>query len=227
MRRVILGFIVLATTPATTIAAEASRLTWAAEVGAVSDYRYRGLSLSDGGPAAQGGVTASLANGAYASVWASTIDEYGAGADGKGATVEVDYALGWAFEAAGVSIDAAVTRYTYPGAENVAYFELPLSVSRGWSDWTATVGGSYAPSQKALDHDDNRYVFAKLAWARPSAPVDLAVQVGREKGAYAPEGKWDWSASVSHRFSNVELGLALIDSDADAGALVASVTTNF
>jgi uncharacterized protein (TIGR02001 family) len=227
MRRVILGFIVLAMTPATVFAAEASPLTWSAESGVVSDYRYRGLSLSDDGPAVQGGVTGSLTNGVYASVWASTIDEYGAGADGKGATVEVDYALGWAFEAAGVSIDAAVTRYTYPGGENVDFYELPLSASHGWSDWTVTLGGSYAPGQKALGHDDNRYVFAKLAWARPSAPVDVAVQVGREKGAFAPDGKWDWSASVSHRFSHLELGLALIDSDADAGALVASVTTSF
>lgn len=226
MRQIICGLMMLAA-PAAAVAAEPAGLSWAGELGAVSDYRFRGLSLSDDRPAVQGGITGSLANGAYASVWASTIDEYGAGAAGKGATVEVDYALGWAFDADGVSVDAAVTRYTYPGGENVDFYELPISASRSWSDWTATLGGAYAPSQKALGHDDNGYVFAKLAWAKPSAPVDIAVQVGREKGAYAPDGKWDWSASVSHRFSNVELGLALIDSDADAGALVASVTAAF
>jgi uncharacterized protein (TIGR02001 family) len=226
VRSVICGLVLLAA-PATTMAAESTGLSVDGELGIVSDYRFRGLSLSDDRPAIQGGVTGSLSNGLYASVWGSTIDEYGAGADGKGATVEVDYTLGWAFEVSGLSVDAAVSRYTYPGGEDVAFFELPVSVSRGWNDWAATLGAAYAPAQKALGDDDNRYVFAKLAWARPSAPFDVAVQVGHESGAFAPGGKWDWSASVTRRIANVELGLGVVDSDADAGALVASVTSVF
>jgi uncharacterized protein (TIGR02001 family) len=226
MRSVICGLVMLAA-PAMAMAAEPTGWSVDGELGIVSDYRFRGLSLSDKDPAVQAGVTGSSANGLYASVWGSTIDEYGAGADGKGATLEVDYTLGWAFEVSGVSVDAAVSRYTYPGGEDVAYFELPVSVSRDWNDWAATLGAAYAPSQKALGHGDNRYVFAKLAWARSSAPFDVAVQVGHESGAFAPGGKWDWSVGVTHRIANVELGLSLVDSDADAGALVASLTAAF
>jgi uncharacterized protein (TIGR02001 family) len=226
MRSAICGLVLLAT-PATAMADKSGQLSVDGELGVVSDYRFRGLSLSDKDPAIQGGVTASSSNGLYASVWGSTIDEYGSGADGKGATVEIDYTLGWAFEAAGVSIDAAVSRYTYPGGENVAFFELPVSVSRSWNDWSATLGVAYAPAQKALGHEDNGYVFGELTWARPSAPFDITVQVGHESGAFAPGGKWDWSAGVSRKISNVELGLSLVDSDADAGALVGSLTAAF
>jgi uncharacterized protein (TIGR02001 family) len=226
MRSMICGLVLL-TGPATAMAAEMAGPSVDGELAIVSDYRFRGLSLTDNGPAIQGGLTGSLSNGVYGSVWGSTIDEYGAGADGKGATVEVDYTLGWAFEISHVSVDAAVSRYTYPGGENVAFFELPVSVSRGWDDWSATLGGAYAPAQKALGHEDNRYVFAKLAWARPSAPFDVAVQVGHEAGAFAPGGKWDWSAGVTRRISNLEVGLSLVDSDVDAGALVASISAAF
>jgi uncharacterized protein (TIGR02001 family) len=226
MRSLICGLIVLMA-PATAMAAEPAGLSLDGELSVVSDYRYRGLSLSDDRAAVQSGLTASLSNGLYASAWGSTIDEYGAGADGKGATLEVDYTLGWAFEVSGLSVDAAVSRYTYPSGEDVAFFELPVSVSRGWNDWSATVGVAYAPAQKALGDKDNGYVFAALSWARPSAPFEVAVQVGHESGAFAPGGKWDWSAGVSRKISNVELGLSLVDSDADAGALVASLTAAF
>lgn len=226
MRSVICGLIVL-TTPATAWAGEAAKLSLDGELGVVSDYRFRGLSLSDGKPAVQGGLTASLPNGLYASAWASTIDEYGERDDGRGATVEVDYTLGWAFEVAGMSVDAAVARYTYPGGQDVDFFELPVSMSRDWADWSGTLGLAYAPAQKALGHDDNSYVFARLAWAKPSSSFGVAVQVGRESGAFAPGGKWDWSAGVTRQFGKIELGLSLVDSDADAGALVASVTAGF
>ena len=59
-----------------------------AKIGAVSDYRYRGVSLSGEDPVVQGGVTAwHSASGFYGSVWASTIEPYGLDANGEGAEV--------------------------------------------------------------------------------------------------------------------------------------------
>jgi uncharacterized protein (TIGR02001 family) len=143
--RELIGGLILAAAPLSVFAAEPKGVSLDYDIGVVSDYRYRGLTLSDKAPAVQGGVTASAASGLYGSVWASTIDEYGVGADGKGATVELDYALGWAGSLAGLDIDAAVTRYTYPGGEDVAFFEAPVSVGRTLGAWTTTVGGAYAP----------------------------------------------------------------------------------
>ena len=222
-----LAGLILAITPLAAFAGESPAVSLESELGVVSDYRYRGLSLSDERPALQGGVTAFLASGLYGSVWASTIDEYGAGADGKGAMVELDYALGWAFAADGLDVDVAVTRYTYPGGEDVAYFEFPVTVARRWNAWTATVGGSYAPRQTALGSEDDTYGFGQLEWSPSSSPISLAVQAGYETGAFAPGGKWDWSALASRQFGPITAELAFVDSDRAGGGVVAGVKAAF
>lgn len=221
------GGLILAVTPLAALAAEPPAISFDHELGIVSDYRYRGLSLSDQRPALQGGVTGSLAGGLYGSVWASTIDEYGAGADGKGATVEVDYAVGWVTIIAGLDVDIAVSRYTYPGGEGVAYFEFPVTVARSWNGWSAMAGGSYAPRQKALGAEGAGYGFGRLEWSPSSGTVTLAMQAGYETGAFAPGGKWDWSASVSRPFGPVTAELGFVDSDRAGVGLVAGLKAAF
>lgn len=97
----------------------ASSVAVDADLTAVSDYRFRGLSLSDRKPALQAGLTVSHESGLYGGVFTSTIDEYGRDAAGKGATVELDYTVGWAFAAAGLDFDLAASVYTYPGGKDV------------------------------------------------------------------------------------------------------------
>jgi uncharacterized protein (TIGR02001 family) len=116
--------------------AHASSVTAEGGLAAVSDYRFRGLSLSDRKPALQADLTVSHKSGAYASVFASTIDEYGQDADGKGATVELDYTAGWAFAGAGLDFDVAASAYTYPGGVGVNYVELPVQASKTVGAWT-------------------------------------------------------------------------------------------
>lgn len=222
-----IGGLILAAAPLLAHAAETPAVSFDYELGAVSDYRYRGLSLSDEGVALQSGVTASTPGGFYGSVWASTIDEYGAGADGKGSTVELDYALGWASTIAGLDVDAGVARYTYPGGEDVAFTEFPITVGRSWDAWTATAGVAYAPRQKALGTEGDGYGFGRLEWSPPSAPVTLAAQAGYETGAFAPGGKWDWSVSASRKFGPISAALSFVDSDRASGGLIAGFTAAF
>lgn len=197
------------------------------EVGVVSDYRFRGLSLSDEGAALQGGVTATLSSGAYGYAWASTIDEYGAGADGKGATVEVDLVLGWAGSLAGFDVDASAQLYTYPGGAEVNYVEFPVSLSRTMGDWRWSLGAAYAPAQNALGDEDNGYGWAAIGWE--GAPLQIELRAGYEDGAYAPGGKWDWSVELSRAFGPVVAGLAYVDSDAptSSAGIVASMKARF
>jgi uncharacterized protein (TIGR02001 family) len=206
---------------------EGAPLTFEFELGVVSDYRFRGLSLSDEEPALQGGLTASLANGAYGYAWASTIDEYGAGADGKGATVEVDFVLGWAGSVAGFDVDASAQLYAYPSGSDVNYVEFPVSLSRAVGDWRWSLGAAYAPAQKALGDHDNGYGWAAIAWE--GAPLQMELRAGYEHGAYAPGGKWDWSAGVRRAIGPVMAGVAYVDSDdrASSAGIVASLTATF
>jgi uncharacterized protein (TIGR02001 family) len=191
------------------------------EVTAVSDYRYRGLSLTDGGPALQAGVTATLPNGVYGYAWASQIDEYGAGSNGKGAQVETDLAVGWTGPVGIVEVDASVQAYLYPGGADVDFLEVPLSVSREVGQWRWTVGAAYAPAQRGVGNRDNLYRWAAARWVTKSVPVEVEVSAGYETGGFAPGGKWDWSLGVRHDFGAFALGATYVDSDApDGGATV-------
>lgn len=213
--------------PAVVTAAEASSsATLDVEIGVVSDYRFRGLSLSDRKPAVQAGVTAVRRGGGYASIWGSSIEEYGAGEHGRGAKTEVDFALGWARSLGALDIDASAQFYTYPGGTGVNYVEFPLSLSRAFGAWRWTIGGAYAPSQAAIDQH-NAYGWFGVTWETSALAVDM--RAGYEDGAYAPDGKWDWSVSVRHDFGPVTAGLAYVGRDRPAKdpVLVASLSATF
>jgi len=83
-------------------------------VGAVSDYRYRGISQSRLQPAVQGGVDWSM-NGFYAGAWASTIrwvQDFGGSGD-----IEIDAYGGYKGDIVkdSLSYDVGVLTYLYPG----------------------------------------------------------------------------------------------------------------
>lgn len=82
-------------------------------VGAVSDYRYRGISQSRLQPALQGGVDWSM-NGFYAGAWASTIrwvQDFGGSGD-----IEIDGYGGYKGDIVkdSLSYDVGVLTYFYP-----------------------------------------------------------------------------------------------------------------
>ena len=85
-------------------------------IGAVSEYRYRGLGQGKGDPALQGGVDYAHSSGAYIGAWGSMIswikDWSVPGTPIKGST-ELDMYAGYKFEAAGVAYDVGYLRYEY------------------------------------------------------------------------------------------------------------------
>lgn len=82
-------------------------------VGAVSDYRYRGISQTRLKPALQGGFDAALPGGFYVGTWLSTIKwikDFGGNAD-----VEWDIYGGYKTEISkDLTLDVGVLRYQYP-----------------------------------------------------------------------------------------------------------------
>jgi uncharacterized protein (TIGR02001 family) len=81
-------------------------------VGATTDYRYRGISQSRLQPALQGGLDYADKSGFYAGAWASTIKWVkDAGGD---ANVEIDLYAGYKGAVADVAYDVGFLRYEYP-----------------------------------------------------------------------------------------------------------------
>jgi len=87
-------------------------------VGAISEYRYRGLGQTRGKPALQGGVDYDAGNGFYLGAWGSTIkwikDQSTSTQDVKG-SLELDLYGGYKFEAGGLGYDVGFLRYQYVG----------------------------------------------------------------------------------------------------------------
>lgn len=216
-------------TPAVVHAQEDPGLSAEYEVGVVSDYRYRGLSLSDEKPALQAGATFSTPGGWYAGTWGSTIDEYGIGADGDGANVEIDLFAGRAFTLGAFDVDVAVQGYLYPDGSDVSFAEIPVSISRTVGPWTWSLGAVYAPSQGDVLPESNRYVSGGLVWQAPERPWQVSARVGYEDGAFAPDGKVDWEIGAARNVGPLTLGLSYVDTDDDAidGGFVASVKAGF
>jgi len=198
------------------------------EIGVVSDYQYRGYSLSGSDVALQGGLTVNAPAGFYASIWSSQIEEYGVGADGDGADFEVDLSLGRTFSAGGLDWDASYQFYGYPDGSDVSYSEVLLSASRTTGAFTATAGIEYAPSQDNLGGEDNSYFYLGGDYAPEHWPVSINAQIGHEDGAFA-DGKLDWQFGVAKSLGPVSLSLLYTDSDgpgAEAG-VVGGITISF
>jgi uncharacterized protein (TIGR02001 family) len=199
-------------------AVAAPRLSVSGELGVVSDYRFRGLSLSSRRPALQGGLTLEHDSGLYGSVWASNIAE----SEG-GAHVEVDLVAGYAAELpAGFAVDLSVSYYGYPSDSGIGYAEASATVSRTFGPATPKLGIAYAPRQRAMRdalgaRHDNAYFFTGLDLAVPGLPLTLDAQLGYERGWFDGAdvgGKLDWQLGGTFVFRGLDLGLHYVDSNA-------------
>lgn len=207
----------------------ASEFTFDSSAAVVSDYRFRGWSLSDDKPAMQVDATLIHSSGFYTGVFASTIEEFGIDSDGDGARSEFDLSAGWAFSLAGLDIDLGAMAYLYPDASDVNYYVLPVSLSHAFGGLSLTVGYEYTPRQTALGDLDGSYVWFGADWSSEDLPFWLTSAIGYENGAWAPDGKTDWSLGAFYGLDTLELGLTYTGADAiDAeDALIAEIRNRF
>ncbi|HEY0043667.1 MAG TPA: TorF family putative porin [Allosphingosinicella sp.] len=197
----------------------------------VSDYRFRGISLSGNDPAVQGTVTISHSSGFYAGTWASTLED----TDLYGDT-EIDLYAGWAKNIApGTQVDVGVAYYAYPNGRSAAgnsdYAESYAKLSHTIATVKGTVGAAYAWGQSAIGERDNLYLFADAAAGVPGTPFTLRGHAGRSEGSLSPQTYVDWSLGVDATFGPLTLGASYLDSDLDRpvgkGALVFSFGAAF
>ena len=111
--------LILTAVAASAFAAPAAYAQFSANIGAVTDYRFRGISQTNKKPALQGGLDYGFSNGLYVGTWASTVtkDLYP-----NGSGLEVDFYGGWKKELAkDFTLDLGVLYYWYPGAAYYTY----------------------------------------------------------------------------------------------------------
>jgi uncharacterized protein (TIGR02001 family) len=172
----------------------------------VSDYRYRGISLSDRDPAVQGGFDVSHESGLFVGTWASSIADYG------GSKVEVDVYGGYAGHAVGVDYSVSALGYFYPGGSGVDYLELKGTAGKTVGPAAFELEVAWVPNQDNYP-GDNIYVAAGASIGIPDTPFTVNVRGGRESSEFLK--KWDWEAGVAYSFGKLTGSLDYVDSDYD------------
>jgi len=189
-------------------------------IGAVTDYRYRGISQSRLRPALQGGADFAHGSGFYLGTWASTLKWVkDAGGD---ADVEVDLYGGYRTSVGAFGLDVGLLRYLYPGSA--------LAVNPDTTE--AYVAGTWGPATLKYSHSttnlfgfaDSRgsgYLDLSASFELPWYGLTLAPHIGhqrvRRNGYFSYT---DWSLTLGKDFGNgLSASLAYVDTNARTGPL--------
>ena len=105
------------------------------DAGVTSDYVWRGLSQTSGGPAVSGGLEYVTDSDWYMGTWVSNTTR---GANGVN-SAEVDYYIGTSGKGSSVGYDIGLINYTYPQSSDLDFSELYFAfMAEGltfkWSD---------------------------------------------------------------------------------------------
>ena len=210
----------LAATPALAQEEETGPIDISFSIAGVTDYRFRGVSLSNGDPAIQPSLTVSHESGLYASLWGSNI------ANNDGDDIEIDATIGLSKEVGSLTLNAGGIYYVYPGASEFDYAELFGSVGTAIGSGNVTVNVAYAPSQNNIGNQANIYV-GMTATHPLGEIITLNGSFGIEDGAFG-DSKRDWSIGADVDGGNgFVLGVKYIDTARTQGSSLAKGTALF
>ena len=185
----------------------AGPVTLTGGVAVVSDYRFRGVSLSDKDFAIQPYLTVKHESGLYVGAWGSNLSE------NAGDDVEVDLYAGFA-GGEDMTYDIGATYYLYPGVSGLNYVEFTGKLGSTYGPATVGVQLSYVPSQDNTGNDDNIYFGTNATIALPNSPISIVGSMGIEDGAFtAGSEKVDWSLGLTAAVSGFTLGVSYVDAN--------------
>lgn len=191
-------------------AAEDREFSWSVTLGATSDYVFRGISLTEEDPAAQGSIDMSYGI-FYAGAWASNVD-----GDGDKATDtlgfspwELDLYMGITPSLGQFNFDFGVVGYLYPAAENSGeYIEFKAGVkTEVVKDLTAGVTLWYTPDQD--NYSEGYSVEGSLAYALPQVGIFEPSISGMYGYTEADDAAFFLGLDDSYSYWNIGLGVAV------------------
>ncbi|NBB25164.1 hypothetical protein GVM20_08515 [Porphyrobacter sp. SLTP] len=219
----------------------ADTITVSGSAGLTTDYRFRGVSQTDGELAVQGGITATHTSGVYVGAWGSNLAGWGTFG---GANMELDLYAGVKVPVGAGTLDTGLVWYMYPGgADETDFAELYAKLSGTVGPLALTAGVAYAPQQEALgnvfftgaaalaglpddpgDKEDNLYLSADAVYALGGTPVSLKAHLGYSDGnpglgpnatSVAPTGTYfDWSLGADITpLEGLTFSIAYVDTD--------------
>ncbi|WP_105102715.1 TorF family putative porin [Microbulbifer pacificus] len=193
-------------------AADDTGVSLSGNLGVVSDYKFRGVSQSDTGPAIQGGLDLDFGNGFYLGTWASQVD-FAYSSDQT--DFEQDFYGGYAGEtASGMGYDVGYIYYAYHGSDqDEDYQEVYGSVSFG----DLSLGFAYS--------DDYWYQAGEFVYLNAGYSFSLANDITLDVSAglnlfdeeiflSGSDSYIDYNVTVGKEFGGLALSASLVGTDA-------------
>jgi uncharacterized protein (TIGR02001 family) len=184
-------------------------------VGAVSDYRYRGISQSRLKPALQGGVDFAHKSGFYLGTWASTIKWIkDAGGD---APAELDLYGGYKFAVGDFGMDVGVLRYQYIGHDLAVSPNTTEVYGAGtWGPLTLKYSHAVTNLFGFSDSKNSYYLDASATFDLGNG-FSVVPHVGYQKVKnFDPASYTDYSVTLAKDFGNgFSASAAIVGTDAD------------
>ncbi len=196
-------------------------------VGAFSEYRYRGISQTRFKPALQGGVDFA-AGGLYLGAWASTIKWV---KDAKGdAQVELDLYGGYKGDIVkdSLSYDVGLLQYVYPSAKTAGWNATYKDPNTTEVYGALTFGVATLKVSYALTNLFGNYDFGARQDSKGSYYVDLSANydvgggvtlsphLGHQKVVHIVGATYtDYSLTLSKDFSGLVPSIAIVGTDAN------------
>jgi uncharacterized protein (TIGR02001 family) len=186
-----------------------------ANLGLVSDYRFRGISQTDRDPAIQGGFDYTYNPASiYVGTWLSNVDKAGF----FDASFEWDIYAGWRPSFGDFTLDVGAVYYTYPNDDTSGFddqdtLEFKLGGTYDFGVAAASLTGYYS---------DDWYVTDDSAWRIEAGvsiplPADFAItaKVGHNEFdvpyASGAGDYQDWSIGLTYAVGGATLGLTYTD----------------
>ena len=196
-------------------------------IGAVSEYRYRGISQTRLKPALQGGIDYADPSGFYVGTWASTIKWIkDAGGD---AQVEIDLYGGYKTEISkGLTLDVGVLQYYYPSNKlNPSANTLEVYGALSFGPVTAKYSQSTTNLFGFADSKNSGY-FDVTANFDLGDGMTLTPHVGHQTVKRNSAASYtDYSLTLAKDFSGLVVSGAVIGTDASKTAYASPVNGKF
>jgi uncharacterized protein (TIGR02001 family) len=201
-------------------AAPASPHTFTANVGFVSDYRYRGISQTEKKAALQGGMDYSHESGVYVGTWASNVSWFDDFNPSSSNSLEWDFYGGYKGTAGPIGYDIGLLQYYYPGSDvSTAGVPSPNTLEAylglSWEFLTFKYSYSFSNLFGFVDSKGSQYYDLSASYDVWEGFI-VGAHFGRQSVANNSKFSYnDWKIGVTKEVLGVNVGLAYVDTDTD------------
>jgi uncharacterized protein (TIGR02001 family) len=192
--------------------------SFSASVAGTTDYTFRGVSQTDGGPAIQGSFgwskdfqAGQQTIGLYAGAWGSNIEFN----DGDHGHIEIDYSGGITTTVAGVKLDAFGIYYNYPNAaSSLNYDYIEAGFGAGYDFGIASVTGQFYWSPDFFGGIGDAYYYSGNVSVPLPFKLTAAAHIGYSAFDRSASNDYtDWSISITRNILGFDLSVAYVDTD--------------